>query len=151
MTMMTKADIQTELGWRDDMVSSLLQNPDSTKKTRRNNEYVYELYNRERVLAIAQSPDGRAAKRRWGETLGVTGRTQGGRHDSALWDACWASQRWLLGSSWRDLGPLRQACHRPAYDASILERLNSIVFACGASTASRSLTTTVHSTIALTA
>jgi hypothetical protein len=55
MTMMTKADIQTELGWSNDMVSSLLQDPDSTKKTRRNNEYVYELYNRDRVLAAAQS------------------------------------------------------------------------------------------------
>jgi hypothetical protein len=40
MPMMAKADIQTELGWSDDMIHSLLQKPDSTKKTRRNNEYI---------------------------------------------------------------------------------------------------------------
>jgi hypothetical protein len=66
---MAKADIQTELGWSDDMIHSLLQNPDSTKKTRRNNEYVYELYHRDRVLAVAQSTEVCAAKRRWDETL----------------------------------------------------------------------------------
>jgi hypothetical protein len=69
MRMMTKANIRMELGWSDEMISSLLQAPASTKKTRRNNEYVYELYNRDRVLAVAQSKEGSAAKRRWDETL----------------------------------------------------------------------------------
>jgi hypothetical protein len=40
MTMMTRADIRTELGWSDEMICSLLRSPDSPKKTRRNNEYV---------------------------------------------------------------------------------------------------------------
>jgi hypothetical protein len=31
MTMMTKADIRTDLGWSDEMIGSLLQSPDSTK------------------------------------------------------------------------------------------------------------------------
>jgi len=40
-------------------------------KTRRSkhNGRVHELYKRERVLAVAQSAEGRAAKRRWDETL----------------------------------------------------------------------------------
>jgi hypothetical protein len=88
--MMAKADIQTELGWSDDMLGSLLQKPDSTKKTRRNNGYIYELYYRDRVLVVAQSTEGRAAKRRWDETprsttsnpgwttrIGDMGRAQG--------------------------------------------------------------------------
>jgi hypothetical protein len=31
MTMMTKADIRTDLGWSDEMIGSLLQSPDSTR------------------------------------------------------------------------------------------------------------------------
>jgi hypothetical protein len=50
MTMMTRADIRMELRWSDEMISSLLHSPDSTKKTRRDNEYVYELYKRDRVI-----------------------------------------------------------------------------------------------------
>ena len=69
ITMMTRAEIRTELGWNDDMIGSLLQSPDSTKKTRRHNEYIYELYNRDRVLAAAQTAESRTAKRQWDETL----------------------------------------------------------------------------------
>jgi hypothetical protein len=71
MTMMTRADIRTELGWSDDMIRSLLQTPDSPNARRCKNtgEYTYGLYKRERVLAVAQSTEGRDAKRRWDETL----------------------------------------------------------------------------------
>ncbi len=71
MTMMTRADIRTELGWTDDMIHSLLQIPDSTnaRRCKDTGEYTYGLYKRERVLAAAQSTEGRAAKRRWDETL----------------------------------------------------------------------------------
>ena len=71
MTMMTRADIRTELGWSDDMIYSLLRIPDSTNARRCKNtgEYTYGLYKRERVLAAAQSTEGRTAKRRWDETL----------------------------------------------------------------------------------
>jgi hypothetical protein len=70
MTMMTSEDIRTELGWSDDMIHALLQTPDSTNARRCKNtgEYTYGLYKRERVLAAAQSTEGRAAKRRWNET-----------------------------------------------------------------------------------
>jgi hypothetical protein len=71
MTMMTRADIRTELGWSDNMIHSLLQIPDSTNARRCKNTggYIYGLYKRERVLAVAQSREGRAAKRQWDETL----------------------------------------------------------------------------------
>jgi hypothetical protein len=72
MTMMTAEDIRTEFGWDDDMIHSLLKTPDSTKARRCKSTglYAYEHYYRERVLAIAQSKEGRDAKRRWDETLG---------------------------------------------------------------------------------
>jgi hypothetical protein len=71
MTMMTAEDIRTEFGWDDDMIHSLLKSPDSTKARRckGTGEYAYEHYYRERVLAVAQSTEGRDAKRRWDETL----------------------------------------------------------------------------------
>jgi hypothetical protein len=71
MTMMTRADIRTELGWTDDMIRSLLQTPDSAnaRRCKDTGEYTYGLYKRERVLAAAQSTEGRAAKRQWDETL----------------------------------------------------------------------------------
>jgi hypothetical protein len=71
MTMMTRMDIQAELGWSDDMIRSLLQIPDSTnaRHCKRTGEYTYGLYKRERVLAVAQTTEGRAAKRQWDETL----------------------------------------------------------------------------------
>jgi hypothetical protein len=69
--MMTAEDIRAELGWNDDMIHSLLQPPDSTKARRCKSTggYTYGLYHRDRVPAAAQSPEGRAAKRRWDETL----------------------------------------------------------------------------------
>ena len=68
---MTRADIRTELGWNDDMIHSLLQNPDSTSVRRCKNTggYTSGHYYRDRVLAVAQSTEGRAAKRRWDVTL----------------------------------------------------------------------------------
>ena len=71
MTMMTRADIRRELGWTDDMIHAFLQTPDSPNARRCKNtgEYTYGLYYRERVLAAAQSTEGRGAKRRWDETL----------------------------------------------------------------------------------
>jgi hypothetical protein len=71
MTMMTRADIRTELGWTDDMIHALLQTPDSTNARRCKNTgaYTYGLYKRERVLAAAQRTEGHAAKRQWDETL----------------------------------------------------------------------------------
>jgi hypothetical protein len=69
--MMTRADIRTELGWSDDMIRSLLQIPDSTnaRRCKDTGEYTYGVYCRDRVLAVAQSTEGRAAKRQWDETL----------------------------------------------------------------------------------
>jgi hypothetical protein len=59
--MMTEDEIQTELGWIRPMIYSLLDAPDSDRACR--------LYRRERVLAVAQSPEGQAAKRRWDATF----------------------------------------------------------------------------------
>src|ERR1700679_132971 len=59
--MMTEEEIQTELGWIRPMIYSLLQVPNSDTACR--------LYRRERVLAVAQSPEGQAAQRRWDATL----------------------------------------------------------------------------------
>ena len=71
MTMMTRADIRAELGWTDDMIHALLQAPDSTnaRRCKDTGKYTYGLYYRDRVLAVAQSTEGRAAKQRWDETL----------------------------------------------------------------------------------
>jgi hypothetical protein len=53
------------------MIHSLLQVPDSPNARRCKNTgaYSYGLYKRDRVLAVAQSTEGRAAKRQWDETL----------------------------------------------------------------------------------
>jgi hypothetical protein len=59
--MMTEDEIQTELGWIRPMIYSLLDAPDSGTACR--------LYRRERVLSVAQSPEGQAAQRRWNATL----------------------------------------------------------------------------------
>jgi hypothetical protein len=71
MTMMTRADIRTELGWTENMIHSLLQFPDlpNARGLQNTGGYTYGLYDRERVLAVAQSTEGRAAQRRWDETL----------------------------------------------------------------------------------
>ena len=71
MTMMTEEDIRTEFGWNDDMIHSLLQNPDSpnARRCKDTGGYTRGLYKRERVLAVAQSTEGQAAKRQWDETL----------------------------------------------------------------------------------
>jgi hypothetical protein len=59
--MMTEDEIQAELGWIRPLIYSLLDAPDSGTACR--------LYRRERVLAVAQSPDGQTAQRRWDATL----------------------------------------------------------------------------------
>jgi hypothetical protein len=53
------------------MIHSLLQNPDSpnARRDKFTGEYTYGLYHRDRVLAVAQSEEGQAAKKRWDETL----------------------------------------------------------------------------------
>jgi hypothetical protein len=92
MKMMTDEDIQTEFGWNDQMIYSLLQAPDSphARRNKHTGGYTYGLYHRDRVRAIAQSKEGRAAKNGGMRRYAVTGRTQAGRHDSAIWDVCWA-------------------------------------------------------------
>jgi hypothetical protein len=78
MKTMTREDIRTELGWTENMIHSLLENPDSINVRRCKNTggYTCGQYKRERVLAVAQSTEGRAAKRRWDETLrGTTPNT----------------------------------------------------------------------------
>jgi hypothetical protein len=71
LTMMTKDDIKSELGWTDSMIHSLLQAPDSNtiRRCKTTGGYARGHYYRERVLAVAQSTEGQAAKRRWDETL----------------------------------------------------------------------------------
>jgi hypothetical protein len=71
MTMMTREEIRTELGWSDAMIQSLLQGPDFTnaRRNKHTGGYTSGLYHRERVLAVAQSTEGQVAKRRWDETL----------------------------------------------------------------------------------
>jgi hypothetical protein len=71
VTMMTEEDIRTEFGWTDSMIYSLLQAPDSphARRNKLTGGYTYGLYKRDRVMAVAQSTEGQAAKRRWDETL----------------------------------------------------------------------------------
>jgi hypothetical protein len=78
MKMMTREEIQSELGWTASMIHSLLQNPDSpnSRRNKHTGGYTYGLYHRDRVQAVAQSTEGRDAERRWDETLRVTGQTQ---------------------------------------------------------------------------
>jgi hypothetical protein len=83
--MMTEDEIQTELGWIRPMIYSLLDAPDSGTACR--------LYRRERVLAVAQSPEGQAAQRRWDATLRSSTPNTG-------LDANWASQQSLPGECW---------------------------------------------------
>jgi hypothetical protein len=82
---MTMEEVRTELGWTDSMIHSLLQDPDSNtiRRCETRGEYTRGLYNRDRVLASAQSTEGRAAKRRWDETRVATLPTPGGQPGSA--------------------------------------------------------------------
>jgi hypothetical protein len=68
--MMTEDEIQTELGWTRPMIYSLLYAPDSgNDRPGKSGGYRCELYSRERVQAVAKSPEGQAAQRRWDATL----------------------------------------------------------------------------------
>jgi len=68
--MMTEDEIQTELGWTRSMIYSLLHAPDSdTGRPGKTGGYACSRYSRERVQAVAQSPEGQAAQRRWNATL----------------------------------------------------------------------------------
>jgi hypothetical protein len=71
MKMMTRDDIQSELGWTENMIHSLLEKPDSNnaRRNKHTGGYTYGLYHRNRVRAVAQSKEGLDAKRRWEETL----------------------------------------------------------------------------------
>jgi hypothetical protein len=53
------------------MILFLLQIPDSpnARRCKYTGAYTYGLYERDRVLAVAHSPEGRTAKRQWDETL----------------------------------------------------------------------------------
>jgi hypothetical protein len=64
---MTADEIRAELGWSDDMVRRLLRIPDAPASIR--GKHKYDRYNRDRVLAVAQTTHGRAAKREWDETF----------------------------------------------------------------------------------
>jgi hypothetical protein len=65
--LMTTDEIRAEFSWSDDMVRRLLRIPDAPASTR--GRHKCDRYNRNRVLAVAQTPHGRAAKREWDETL----------------------------------------------------------------------------------
>ena len=65
--LMTRDEIRAELGWSDDMVRRLLRIPDAPASIR--GKHKCDRYNRDRVLAAAQTTVGRAAKRDWDETL----------------------------------------------------------------------------------
>jgi hypothetical protein len=69
--MMTSDEIQAELGWSREMISTLLKEPDSNgiRRNRSAGSYTRGLYKRDRVLAVAQTPETMAAKRRWDETV----------------------------------------------------------------------------------
>jgi hypothetical protein len=66
-SLMTADEIRAELGWSDDMVRRFLRIPDAPASIR--GKHKCDRFSRERVLAIAQTPLGRAAKREWDETL----------------------------------------------------------------------------------
>jgi hypothetical protein len=65
--LMTRDEIRVELGWSDDMVRRLLRIPDAFASIR--GKHKCDRYNRDRVLAAAQTTVGRAAKRDWDETF----------------------------------------------------------------------------------
>jgi hypothetical protein len=64
---MTTDEIGVELGWSGDMVRRLLQTPDASASIR--GKHTCDRYDRERVLAIAQTAEARVAKMQWDETL----------------------------------------------------------------------------------
>jgi hypothetical protein len=56
--MMTTDEIQTELGWSRSMIYTLLKAPDSdTFRRTKTGGYTRGHYRRDRVLAVAQSPE----------------------------------------------------------------------------------------------
>jgi hypothetical protein len=65
--LMAADEIRAELGWSDDMVRRLLRIPDAPGSIR--GKHKCDRYNRDRVLAAAQTTEGRVAKRDWDETL----------------------------------------------------------------------------------
>jgi hypothetical protein len=105
---MTIDEIQAELGWRRSMIYSLLKAPDVDKVRRVNTAgYARSFYRRERVLAVAQSPEGQAAQRRWDATLRGFAPNPAGPRGSVTLGANGASQQSLLGGCWSysDTGP----------------------------------------------
>jgi hypothetical protein len=66
-TLITTDEIQMELGWSKYMVRLLLQMPEAPASIR--GKYTCDRYNRERVLAVAQTREAQVAKMQWDETL----------------------------------------------------------------------------------
>ena len=69
--MMTRQEIETELGWSREMISILLKTPDSphARRDKSTGTYSYGLYRRKRVMAVAPTPEALMAKKRWDETV----------------------------------------------------------------------------------
>jgi hypothetical protein len=69
--LMTHSEIQTELAWSDEMIAILLGEPDSpyARRNKVTGAYSYGLYRRERVMAVSQTPEAIAAKKRWDGTI----------------------------------------------------------------------------------
>jgi hypothetical protein len=69
--MMTREDVRTEFAWSAEMIAMLLGEPDSprARRNKARGEYSYGLYRRERVLAIAETPEAVLAKKRWDATV----------------------------------------------------------------------------------
>jgi hypothetical protein len=65
--LMTGDEIRAELDWSDEMVSRLLPIADAPASIR--GKHKCDRYSRDRVLAVAQTTVGRAAKKEWDETL----------------------------------------------------------------------------------
>ena len=68
---MTRAEIQTELGWSDEMIRLLLPEPDSpsARRDKATGAYTRGLYERAHVLAIAQTEEVLVAKWHWDRTV----------------------------------------------------------------------------------
>jgi hypothetical protein len=71
MKMMTRHEVQSELGWSREMIYVLLQEPDSdsVRRNKAPGSYSHGLYRRERVLAVTQTPEAILAKKRWEATV----------------------------------------------------------------------------------
>jgi hypothetical protein len=106
MKMLAEDDIRIELGWTGSTIHSLLRTLDSNnaRRDKLTGGYAYGLYHRDRVLAVAQSKDGQAPKRRWVETLGGNAPNTGWRTRLGDIGRALAITAIAVGSSWSYLG-----------------------------------------------